>query len=75
MRRMNRFFITLIAIGAMLCAAAPGSAQETAPKPDLIVDKIYLNPSGNIVVEIRNAGPGPMPDSAWRSTESMRPAS
>ena len=70
MRRINRFVITLIAIGAMLCAAAPSSAQDTAPKPDLIVDKITLNPSGNIVVEIRNAGPGPMPDSAWKSTES-----
>jgi len=70
MRRINRFVITLIAIGAMLCAAAPSSAQDTAPKPDLIVDKITLNPSGNIVVEIRNAGPGPLPDSAWKSTES-----
>jgi hypothetical protein len=70
MRRINPFVITLIAIGAMLCAAAPSSAQDTAPKPDLIVDKITLNPSGNIVVEIRNAGPGPLPDSAWKSTES-----
>jgi hypothetical protein len=47
------------------------SAQETAPKPDLVVDKITLNPSGNIVVEIRNAGPGPLPDTVWRSTESF----
>ena len=70
MRRMNRFVITLITIGALLWPAVWASAQETAPKPDLVVDKIYLNPSGNIVVEIRNAGPGPMPDSAWRSTES-----
>jgi len=71
MRRMNRFVITLIIIGAVLCAAAPASAQEAAPKPDLVVDKITLSPSGNIVVEIRNAGPGPMPDIAWRSTESF----
>src|SRR5512135_2569297 len=71
MRRMNRFIITLIAIGVLLCAAAPASAQETAPKPDLVVDKITLNPSGNIVVEIRNAGPGPLPDTAYRSTESF----
>ncbi len=70
MRRMNRFVITLITIGALLCPAVWASAQETAPKPDLVVDKITLNPSGNIVVEIRNAGPGPLPDSAWRSTES-----
>ena len=71
MRRMNRFVITLIAIGALLCAATPASAQEAVPKPDLVVDKITLNPSGNIVVEIRNAGPGPLPDTAWRSTESF----
>jgi len=71
MRRMSRFVITVITIGALLCAAAPASAQENAPKPDLVVDKITLNPSGNIVVQIRNAGPGPLPDSAWRSTESF----
>jgi len=67
---MNRFVITLITIGALLCPAVWVSAQETTPKPDLVVDKIALNPSGNIVVEIRNAGPGPLPDSAWKSTES-----
>src|SRR5512136_2337083 len=71
MRRMNRFVIALIAIGALLWPAVWASAQEAAPKPDLVVDKITLNPSGNIVVEIRNAGPGPMPDTAWRSTESF----
>lgn len=70
MRRMNRFVITLITVGALLCPAVWVSAQDTTPKPDLVVDKITLNPSGNIVVEIRNAGPGPLPDSAWRSTES-----
>jgi hypothetical protein len=67
---MNRFVITLITVGALLCPAVWVSAQDTAPKPDLVVDKITLNPSGNIVVEIRNAGPGPLPDSAWKSTES-----
>lgn len=71
MRRMNRFVITVITIGVLLCPAVWASAQESAPKPDLVVDKITLNPSGNIVVEIRNAGPGPMPDTAWRSTESF----
>ena len=70
MRRMNRFVITLITVGALLCPAVWVSAQDTTPKPDLVVDKITLNPSGNIVVEIRNAGPGPLPDSAWKSTES-----
>jgi hypothetical protein len=70
MRRMNRFVITLITIGALLCPAVSALSQEAAPKPDLVVDKITLNPSGNIVVEIRNAGPGPLPDTAWRSTES-----
>jgi hypothetical protein len=68
---MNRFVITLITIGALLWPAVWASAQEAAPKPDLVVDKITLNPAGNIVVEIRNAGPGPMPDTAWRSTESF----
>ncbi|MGE5855489.1 MAG: hypothetical protein ACM34C_02905 [Syntrophaceae bacterium] len=71
MRCINRFIITLIAIGVLLCAAAPASAQETVPKPDLVIDKIYLNNTGNIVVEIRNAGPGPLPDTAYRSTESF----
>ena len=71
MRRMTRFVITLITIGTLLCPAVFAAAQDTAPKPDLVVDKITLNPSGNIVVEIRNAGPGPMPDVAWRSTESF----
>jgi hypothetical protein len=70
MRHMTRFFITLITIGTLLYPPLLASAQDTAPKPDLVVDKIYLNPSGNIVVEIRNAGPGPMPDKAWVSTES-----
>jgi hypothetical protein len=62
---MNRYIITLIILGTLLCQAVWVSAQETAPKPDLVVDKIYLNSSGNIVVEIRNAGPGPLPDKAW----------
>lgn len=63
--------VTLVTVGALLCATMPASAQEAAPKPDLVVDKIFLNPSGNIVVEIRNAGPGPLPDKAWNSTESF----
>ncbi len=71
MRRMTRFVITLIAIGGLLCPAVAVSAQDAAPKPDLVVDKITLNPSGNIVVEIRNAGPGSLPDRAWVSTESF----
>jgi hypothetical protein len=72
MRRVTQWLITLIALGAVLCAAAPASAQGVAEaKPDLVVDKIYLNPSGNIVVEIRNAGPGLLPDKAWVSTESF----
>jgi hypothetical protein len=71
MRRRTQWLITLIALGAVLCASAPASAQDPAPKPDLVVDKIYLNPSGNIVIEMSNAGPGPMPDIAWRSTESF----
>jgi hypothetical protein len=68
---MNRFVITLITVGVLLCAALPTPAQETAPKPDLVIDRITLNPPGNIVVEIRNAGPGPLPDTAYRSTESF----
>ncbi len=70
MRRMNRFVIMLITVGALLCPAFSALAQDTTLKPDLVVDKIYLNPSGNIVVEIRNAGPGSLPDKAWVSTES-----
>src|SRR5512139_429922 len=71
MRRMNRFIITVITIGALLCPAVSALSQEIAPKPDLVIDKIYLNNTGNIVVEIRNAGPGPLPDTAYRSTESF----
>lgn len=71
MRRLNRFVITLAAVWALLAAAAPARAQATVPKPDLVVDSITLNPSGNIVVQIRNAGPGPLPDTAYRSTESF----
>jgi hypothetical protein len=67
----KRLFITLIVAGALLWSVMPASAQEAALKPDLVVDKIFLNPSGNIVVEIRNAGPGMMPDKTWVSTESF----
>jgi hypothetical protein len=70
MRSRMGLVVMLITVGALLYAAVPASAQEAAPKPDLVVDKIFLNPSGNIVVEIRNAGPGPLPDKAWVSTES-----
>ena len=65
MRRINRFVITLTIVGTLLCTAVLASAQDLATKPDLVVDKITLNPSGNIVVEIRNAGKGPLPDKAW----------
>jgi hypothetical protein len=70
MRSRMGLVVMLITVGALLCAAVPASAQEAALKPDLVVDKIALNPSGNIVVEIRNAGPGLLPDKAWVSTES-----
>ncbi len=70
MRNRIRWTAALITLGAMMCMAVPASAQDAALKPDLVVDKIYLNPAGNIVVDIRNAGPGTLPESAWRSTES-----
>ncbi|HTZ39092.1 MAG TPA: hypothetical protein VMB77_02960 [Syntrophales bacterium] len=70
MRSRKSWGIALIAAGILLCMAGQGSAQQSALKPDLVVDKIALNPAGNIVVEIRNAGPGPLPDKAWVSTES-----
>ena len=59
----------LVALVCLLVAAAPAAAQ--VPKPDLVVDRIYLNPAGNIAVDIRNAGPGALPDTAYRSTESF----
>ncbi len=71
MPRLNRFAIMLTVIGALLCTAMSAPAQEAAPKPDLVVDKIYLNNTGNIVVDFRNAGPGSLPDTAYRSTESF----
>jgi len=70
MHSMKRIFTVLVIMGTLLLPAMQISAQDAAPKPDLVIDKIFLNPSGNIVVEIRNAGPGPLPDTAWRSTES-----
>jgi hypothetical protein len=70
MRNRIGLVVALITIGVLMVAALSVSAQDSAPRPDLVVDKIYLNPSGNIVVEIRNAGPGPLPDKAWVSTES-----
>ncbi len=71
MLRLNRFVITLIVLAALLGTAAGASAQGAAPKPDLVVDRIYLNQAGNIAVDIRNAGPGTLPDTAYRSTESF----
>lgn len=71
MYRMMRFVITLMMAGALLWPAVPSAAQAVpAEKPDLTVDKIYLNASGNLVVEIRNAGPGPLPDKAWAASEA-----
>jgi hypothetical protein len=70
MRNRIGWVTILIMLGALLSAAVSASAQEAALKPDLVVDKIFLNPSGNIVVEIRNAGPGRLPEKAWVSTES-----
>lgn len=72
MRNTRRRVITLITLGVLMCSAAPVAAQGTEmAKPDLAVEKIYLNPSGNIVVEIRNAGPGLLPDKAWSSSEAF----
>lgn len=59
----------LVALVCLLVAAASAAAQ--VPKPDLVVDRMYLNPAGNIAVDIRNAGPGALPDTAYRSTESF----
>jgi hypothetical protein len=71
MLHRNRIAILLIVLGSLLGAPAFVPAQEAAPKPDLVVDKIYLNQAGNIAVDIRNAGPGALPDIAYRSTESF----
>lgn len=49
----------------MLCSAALLPAQGPVPKPDLVVEKVHLNPAGNIVIEIRNAGPGLLPENVW----------
>lgn len=71
MLHLNRIAILLIVFGALLGAPALAPAQGAPPKPDLVVDRIYLNPAGNIAVDIRNAGPGPLPETAYRSTESF----
>jgi len=71
MLHLNRIAILLIVLGALLGTPAFAPAQGAAPKPDLVVDRIYLNEAGNIAVDIRNAGPGALPDTAYRSTESF----
>jgi len=71
MLHRNRIAMLLIALAALQGAPALAPAQGAAPKPDLVVDRIYLNQAGNIVVDIRNAGPGALPDTAYRSTESF----
>lgn len=71
MLHLKRIAILLITFGVLLAAPALASAQGAAPKPDLVVDRIYLNPAGNIAVDIRNAGPGSLPETAYRSTESF----
>jgi hypothetical protein len=71
MQSMMRYVIMLVVTAALLWSATLGAAQGIpALKPDLTVDKIYLNPSGNVVVEIRNAGPGPLPDKAWDASQA-----
>ena len=67
MIRMNRRIAALTVLAALLCQALPVPAQEAAPKPDLVVDRVSLNQAGNIVVDIRNAGPGPLPDKIGRA--------
>jgi hypothetical protein len=71
MHSMFRLVTMMLIAVALLLPARPGAAQGVpAAKPDLAVDKIYLNPSGNVVVEIRNAGPAPLPDKAWDASEA-----
>jgi hypothetical protein len=56
---------------ALLWPAVPSAAQAApAAKPDLTIDKIYLNSSGHVVVDIRNAGPGALPDKAWDASQA-----
>jgi hypothetical protein len=71
MHSVKQFFIILVLAGAVLWPLDPSAAQGVpAAKPDLMIDKLYLNPSGNVVVEIRNAGPGPLPDKAWDASQA-----
>jgi hypothetical protein len=71
MHSVMRFVVVPVIAAALLCSAAPSIAQGApVAKPDLTIDKIYLNPSGNVVVEIRNAGPGPLPDKAWDASQA-----
>ncbi|HET6488741.1 MAG TPA: hypothetical protein VFG28_03180, partial [Syntrophales bacterium] len=71
MQSMMRYFIMLMTAAVLLLPAVPSAAQSApAAKPDLAVDKIYLNPSGHVVVEIRNAGPGSLPEKAWDASQA-----
>jgi len=42
-----------------------GFGQAAGGKPDLVVDDIYLDKDCSVVVKVRNAGPGPLPDEVW----------
>jgi hypothetical protein len=71
MHRIMRLVITLFAAGILLWSVTPTAAQGVAgAKPDLAIEKVYLNASGNIVVEIRNEGQGYLADKAWDASEA-----
>lgn len=71
MHSMMRYVIMLVTAAVLLWSAVPSGAQAApAAKPDLTIDKIYLNPSGHVVVDIRNAGPGLLPDKAWDASQA-----
>ena len=71
MHSMMRYVIMLMTAAVLLWSAVPSAAQAApAAKPDLTIDKIYLNPSGHVVVDIRNAGPGLLPDKAWDASQA-----
>src|SRR4030043_1522228 len=56
----------LVVLLAIVMATGILFAQQPEGKlPDLKIEKIYLTKDCKVAVEIKNLGPGPVPDEVW----------
>ncbi|MBW2591276.1 MAG: hypothetical protein JRD71_11290 [Deltaproteobacteria bacterium] len=51
--------------GAGVAGAATGAGAHRHAKPDLKIDKIYLDRNCNVIVRVKNAGKGRVPKTVW----------